>query len=152
MHMYERELPMTELLETALSDMYREIIVSCAHAITFFRNNPNISLNRSAWSHFSRDFGQVIDNVRKCSRRVDEAADMIRLSKEIHTAETVAALAGLQDLKVSEGLTAPCYMIPYGLNLRFFGREVELQTLKDTLDPSTESTRLRAIGVYGLGG
>lgn len=109
-------------------------------------------MNQSAWSQFNRDFGQVINNVRKFSRRVDEAADMIRLSKELHTAETVAALAGLQDLQVSKGLTGPCYMIPYGLNLRFFGRDVELQTLKDTLDPPTESTRLRAIGVYGLGG
>lgn len=152
-HMYEEELPRTTELEAALSDLYREIIVFCAHAIAVLHNNPNINLNERVWSRFrDRDFEQVIGKVGKSSRRVHEVADMIRLSKKPHTAETRAALAGSQDLQVSKGSTSPCYMIPYGLNLRFFGRDVELQRLKDTLDPSTESARLRAIGVYGLGG
>lgn len=152
MHKYEQELPMTESLEKALFDMYSEIIVFCAHAITFFRNNPDIGRNRNAWSRFSRDFTKVIENVRKYSRRVDEAADIIRLSKEIHTAETVAALKGLHALRVAGVAKLPCFAIPYGLNLRFFGRADELQTLTEALDPTRESTRLRAIGIHGLGG
>lgn len=39
---YEEELPMTEALESALIDMYTELIVFCAHAITFFRNDPKV--------------------------------------------------------------------------------------------------------------
>lgn len=40
-------------------------------------------------------------------------------------------------------------MIPYGLNLRFFGRDDELRILKDALEPCTQ---LRAIGIHGVGG
>jgi hypothetical protein len=154
---YEQELPMTESLEKALLDLYGEIIVFCAHAIAFFRNNPNVARNRNAWAKFSRDSAEVIANVRKYSRRVDEAADMIRLSKEIYTAETVAALKDFQGLRIrSDNAKLPCYMIPYGLNLRFFGRSAELQTLKDALHPLDGQTeggvQLRAIGIHGLGG
>ncbi|KAK0702012.1 tpr repeat-containing protein [Lasiosphaeria miniovina] len=163
MHMYERELPMTEALEKAMFDMYSEIIVFCAHAIAFFRNNPNVSRNRHAWSQFSRDFAEVIINVQRYSRRVDEAADMIRLSRETHTAETVAALnKDLADLQInqdgpSQGAKLPCFMIPFGLNLRFLGRDEEMRRMREALDPPDEanegtSPKLRAIGIHGLGG
>ncbi|KAK4120820.1 hypothetical protein N657DRAFT_658182 [Parathielavia appendiculata] len=133
---YEQELPMTESLEKALLDLYGEIIVFCAHVIAFFRNNPNVARNRNAWSKFSRDSTEVIANVRKYSRRVDEAADMIRLSKEIHTAETVAALREFQGLRIRSN----------NAKLPFFARNAELQTLKDALHP------LRAVDIHGLGG
>lgn len=149
---YERELPMTEALEKALLDLYGETIVFCAHAIAFFRNNPNSARNRNAWSKFSRDSAEVIANVRKYSRRVDEAADMIMLSKELDTAETVAALKDFYGLRIpTDGVRLPCFMIPYGLNLRFFGRAAELETLKQALHPKADSL-LRAVGIHGLGG
>jgi hypothetical protein len=44
-----------------------------------------------------------------------------------------------------------CYLMPYGLNLRFFGRTKELQALKDHLYEQG-GTRLRAMGIHGLGG
>ncbi|KAK4043575.1 P-loop containing nucleoside triphosphate hydrolase protein [Parachaetomium inaequale] len=44
-----------------------------------------------------------------------------------------------------------CYLIPHGLNLRFFGRPKELRILKQALYPKP-GTRLRAIGIHGLGG
>ena len=50
MQQYEQELPMTDTLERALSDMYGEIIVFCAYAIAFFRNNPEVGRNRTIWS------------------------------------------------------------------------------------------------------
>jgi len=151
--MYEQQLPMMESLEKALLDLYVEIIVFCAHAIAFFRNNPNLTKNRNAWSKFNRESAEVVTNVRKYSRRVDEAADLIRLSREISTAETVAALKDFQSLQIlSDPARLPCFMIPYGLNLRFFGRTAEIQTLKDALHPREEPTQLRAIGIHGLGG
>ncbi|KAK4216508.1 hypothetical protein QBC37DRAFT_455209 [Rhypophila decipiens] len=152
MHQYEQELLMTDTLEKALIDLYSEIIVFCAHAITFFPNNPIVVKNRNVWSQFSRDFAVVITNVRKYSRKVDEVADMIRLSKHMHAAETVAAIKDLQALRISDPAKLPCFIIPYGLNLRFFGRDDEIKKLKETLDPPTEPSRLRAIGIHGLGG
>lgn len=78
---------------------------------------------------------------------------MIRLSKEIHTAETAAALKDMQSLRVAGGTAKlPGFMIPYGLNPRFFGRDAELRRLKETLHPAPESTRLRVIGIHGLRG
>lgn len=121
MQKYGQQLPMTKSLEIALFYLYGKIIVFCAHAIAFFRNNPNVGKNRNAWSRFSRDFGEVIANVRKYSRGVDEAADMVRFSSEIRTTETEAALKGLKGLKITDGAKLPCFLIPYGLSLRFFG-------------------------------
>jgi predicted ATPase len=43
-------------------------------------------------------------------------------------------------------------MIPYGLNLRFFGRESESQSLRTHLDPNRESDQMRVVAIYGLGG
>ncbi|KKO99275.1 hypothetical protein THAR02_08625 [Trichoderma harzianum] len=75
-----------------------------------------------------------------------------RLSKEIHTAEAVAALKGLHALRIDGVVKLPCFAIPFGLNLRFFVRADELRTLTEALDPTRNSTRLRAIGIHGLGG
>lgn len=152
---YEHESRMTESLKKALFDLYGEIIPFCARTIIFFRNNPNVVKNRNAWAKFSCDSGEVIANVRKYSRRVDKVSDMIRLSKEIYAAETRAAFKDFQDLRVrSDSVKLPCFMIPYGLNLRFFGRAVEFRSLKDALDPNhaTGDNRLRAVGIHGLGG
>jgi hypothetical protein len=46
--------------------------------------------------------------------------------------------------------SARIFLIPYGLNLRFFGRDDELRILKEAIEPSC--TRLRAIGIHGAGG
>lgn len=82
---------------------------------------------------------------------VDETADMIRLSRETHTAETIQAIKGLRALSITD-LNLPCYMIPYGLNLRFFGRESKIQMLKSGLDPQNESGSMKVMAIYGLGG
>lgn len=141
---------MTDSLERALFDMYSEIVVFCAHAVAFFRNNPNVGRNRNAWSQFSRDFAKVISNLRNHSRRIDEVADMIRLSREAHTSETLSAISAMRDLQVSS-LNIPCYNIPYGLNLRFFGRETYMKSLRKYLDPQ-ENSSMRVVGIHGLGG
>ncbi|KAI0861638.1 hypothetical protein F4860DRAFT_475715 [Xylaria cubensis] len=148
---YENELPMTDTLEHALFDMYSEIIVFCAHAVTFFRNNPNLGRSRNAWSQFSRDFAKVVSNLRGYARRVDEVADMIRLSRETQSSETLSVLTSMRKLRVSN-LNIPCYNIPYGLNLRFFGRESQMTTLRDSLNPREDSQSMRVVAIQGLGG
>lgn len=72
---------------------------------------------------------------------------MIRLS----TASTVEAIKNLQDAQTEE-TNLPCYMIPYGLNLRFFGRSAETDVLKSSLDPHDNCERLKVIAMYGTGG
>ena len=51
---------------------------------------------------------------------------MIRLSRESQTAATVAAIQGIENLRISN-LNLPCYNIPFGLNVRFFGRDEEFK-------------------------
>lgn len=151
---YEEELPMTKPLEDALTDLYSEIIIFCAFVIAFFYNNPNTSPHRKAWSTFTDKCTNVIKNVRTLSRKVDDAASLARLERQSSTAETAAAFGALKYLDTQDDMRAklPCYMIPYGLNLRFFGRSDDLKTLQEYLDPSTASTQLKAIGIHGLGG
>ncbi len=48
-------------------------------------------------------------------------------------------------------MTQQCHSIPYGVNLRFFGRDHELHFLKTALHPQHD-TQLRAVGIHGLGG
>lgn len=148
---YEKELPMTDTLEKALLDMYSEIIVFCAYAVAFFRNNPNIGRSRAAWSRFSKDFAQTKANLQRYSRRVDEVADMIRLSRESKTAETVATIQNTKKPRVSN-LSLPCHSIPHGLNLRFFGREDQMRILKEALAPEQNRHEMRAIAIHGIGG
>jgi hypothetical protein len=148
---YEQELPITKALEEALVATYTEIILFCAHSISFFRNNPNIAHSRSAWSRFSNEFPKVMTNIRHYSRVVDETADMIRLSRETHSADTIDAMSFLQDSKPKE-MNIPCYMIPYGLNNRFFGRPLENDTLKSLLDPDRGTKNMKVVSIYGAGG
>ncbi|KAK7743150.1 hypothetical protein SLS53_004235 [Cytospora paraplurivora] len=148
---YERELPMTDSLEAALFDTYSDVVVFCAQSIAFFRNNPNVGRNRGAWSMFSRDFATTIARVRGHARRVDEVADMIRLSRETRTAETVEVMQGMKKMKLAS-LNVPCYNIPYGLNLRFFGREDQVKILRGLLDPSENHNAMRVVAIHGLGG
>lgn len=46
----------------------------------------------------------------------------------------------------------PCYMIPYGLNTRFFGRTLEKDALRRSLQPQEDSEGPQVIAIYGIGG
>ena len=147
----EEKLPMTTTLEDALLATYTDVIVFCALLITSFRNNPNIAKSRNAWSSLGNEFTQDIARLRHSSKLVDEEADMIRLSRETSTADTVDTTRGLHIPQEKE-MNLPCYMIPYGVNVRFFGRWLETDTLKRGLHPQDNSGRLKVIGIHGTGG
>lgn len=149
---YERELYMTEAFEKALLAAYMETITVFAHSIAFFRNNPNSARRGVHWSNFSNGISEVISNLRRCSTLVDKTADTtIRISREARTAETPDVIKPLQDRREKE-INLPCYMIPYGLNLRFYGRSVETQVLREGLDPQRKPEGLKAMAIHGLGG
>lgn len=142
---------MTRTLEDALMKTYTEVIVFCAHSVAFFRNNPNIARSRNLWSELSNDFAKVIANIRRYSRQVDETADTIRLARESHTADTIEAFKSL-GLAESKKASIPCYMIPYGTNLRNFGRSSEREKLKNILRPDEKRDELSVVAIYGIGG
>lgn len=149
---YEKELPMTKALEDALSDMYTEIIIFCACAITFFWNNPNASIKRPAWSQFNRQFLKTIEDLKLQSRRVDEEVDMIRMRRETMTAETIEVMKNLKETKLEDQVKLPCHMIPFGLNPRFFSRDREVDMVRKALDPAQGHEKLQVMSIHGLGG
>ncbi|CAG9981562.1 unnamed protein product [Clonostachys byssicola] len=144
-------LPMAQELEGPLSDVYGEMIAFCAHAIVVLRNSPDIGRNKLVRSKFSKDISRIIENVREFSQQVDKIAGAIRLLRQTKNTDTIAAPQGSKIAKEPKDTKLPCFIVPYGMNLRFFGREDELAILRQTLDPSF-GTRLRAIRVHGLGG
>ena len=149
---YEQELPMTKALEDSLSDMYTEIIIFCARAITFFRNNPNVGRSRHAWSQFNSEFLRTVATLRNHSRRVDEEADMIRMTREARSAQMVHVMRNLKGTGFGDDVKLPCHMISYGLNPRFFGRSEEIAKIRDTLNPEKDDDQLKVIAIHGLGG
>ncbi|CAH0057327.1 unnamed protein product [Clonostachys solani] len=148
---YDNGLPMALELEGPLSDVYGEIVVFCAHAIVVLRNSPDIGHNKLVRYKFSKDIYRIIENIRKFSQQVDKAAGIITLFRGTKNIDTIAAPEDLKIANKPEGANLPCLMVPYGLNLNFFGRENELAFLRGALDPSIGTT-LRAIRVHGLGG
>ena len=144
---------MTATLEDALLATYTDIIVFFAHLITSFRNNPNIAKSRHAWSRLGNDFTQDIARLRHSSRIVDDEADIIHLSRtrKTNAADTVDTNRSLHISQEKE-MNLPCYMIPYGVNVKFFGRWLETDTLKRGLHPQDNSGRLKVIGIHGTGG
>ncbi|EFQ99406.1 hypothetical protein MGYG_02418 [Nannizzia gypsea CBS 118893] len=150
---YEQELPLTSELEEALHTTYTEIILFCADSILHFRNNPNPDKSRETWMTFSSEVSKHISNIRFYSRKVDETADMVRLSRGKNTADTVKAIENLHlSRQRSTELNLPCFMIPYGLNVKFFGRSAEVETMKERLDPNKNSGTLKIIAICGTGG
>ena len=132
--------------------MYTEIIIFCAKTIIFFRNNPNLGKSRNAWSEFNSEFLKTIANLKKHARQIDEEVDMIRLKQETKSAETLEALSQLRIVKSVDNVALPCHVIPYGINPRFYERELELAKLHEVLDPQEEVPGLKVMAIHGLGG
>lgn len=148
---YEQELPMSPSLEKALLETYTEIISFYARSITLFQNNPRIRKSDEAWMIFSNEFPTRIRKLHRCSKLVDKEADMIRLSREYKTAETIEAIRDLHIAQPTE-TKFQCYMVPYGLNAKFFGRHDETAILKGGLHPHNDRKRMEIIAIHGTGG
>jgi NB-ARC domain len=151
---YEEQLLMTPALEDALCDVYTDIILFCAQAITFFRNNPNFARSANIWSHFNREFLKTISNLQHHSRCVDEEVDIIRMTRESESAETIRVIAGMEVMSLGNKVNLPCHFIPYGLNPQFLYRSAEVAQIREVLDPSSGEDRdeLRVLAIHGLGG
>ncbi|KAE9371884.1 hypothetical protein N431DRAFT_508825 [Stipitochalara longipes BDJ] len=151
---YEKHLPMTPALEDALCDVYTDIILFCAQAITFFRNNPNFARSTTVWSQFNGKFLGTITTLQNHSRRVDEEVDIIRMTREANSAETLNVIANMKNVSLHEQGNLPCHVLPYGLNPQFLERSEEISQVRTTLDPSSQEDKyeLKVMAIHGLGG
>lgn len=60
----------------------------------------------------------------------------------------------MQSLKESklETEVLPCYLMPSGINERFYGRQEAMQRVFEALDPQDDNSAQRSIALYGMGG
>jgi NB-ARC domain len=151
---YEQTLPMDKALETALLDVYTEIICFYARTIHFFRRHPHTLLVQNAWADLRGDFGQTLRRIKRMSAAVESEADQARMRKERNKyAEVLDVLKALQDSKISGDTATPqCYLVPYQPNTRFWGREQALQEIKMYLAAESNNTGLKTFALYGMGG
>jgi hypothetical protein len=145
---------MTPALENALCDVYTDIILFCTQAINFSRNNPNFARSTAIWFQFNKKFLQTISNLQNHSRRVDEQVDIIRMTREAGSAETLNVIANMKTFSLSEQGNLPCHVLPYGLNPQFLERSAEVSKVRTTLDPSSQEDEyeLKVMAIHGLGG
>ncbi|KAJ9669237.1 hypothetical protein H2201_000589 [Coniosporium apollinis] len=150
---YEKTLPMGKALETALLDVYTEVICFYARAIHFFRAHPHVLLRRGAWEDFRKDFGQTVRRIKRMSSAVESEADLARMKiDEFKYKEVLDLMNGLKKSKVHDEEVIQCYHIPSTINPGFWGRDQALQAISEALDPEEDCSSVKAFALYGMGG
>ena len=131
--------------------MYTEIIVFYGYAILFFRNNPIAATDTSLWFALRARFEDSLTFLRTYSMEVGKIIDVTQLSRETHRAKRVDVI---NNFRISEAGKNDMqrHVVPYGLNLKFYGRSTEIDQLKNCLDPRNDSDKLKVVSIYGLGG
>ena len=149
---YEKSLPIDESFETALVDVYTEVICFYARAIHFYRSNPHALLRRNAWADFQGDFSKTVQRIKRLSSAVESEAEAARMRLDRSGyAEVLEIMKSLKESKLSPSAKR-CYCVPYAVNSRFWGRETALDRVKDALDPSGSHSGPRTFGLWGMGG
>ena len=154
-HRYESTLPMTRSFQTALVDVYTEVICFYARAIHFLRENPNAILRKVDWQSFKNDFSRTIMRIRRMSPAVEIEADMARMAKDELNYKEVLDL--MHAIKVGKGTGAEDKVrynnIPHPINSKFSGRDDVLEKVDAAIvDPDGTSSSLRSLALFGLGG
>jgi ATP-dependent Clp protease ATP-binding subunit ClpA len=150
---YENSLLLSRALETALLDVYTEVICFYARAIRFFRSHPHVLLRRDAWDGFHKDFGQTVHRIKRLSSTVESEADLARMQQDkLKYKEVLDLVEGLKDTKNRDDKTVRCYHIPLELSPRFWGREEALQAAREALHRGDQGQFLRTFALYGIGG
>ncbi|TRX96272.1 hypothetical protein FHL15_002996 [Xylaria flabelliformis] len=151
---YEDTLPMNRQLETALIDVYTEIICFYARAIHFFRDHPHVLLQKNSWETFRTDFSRTNMRIKRISSVVETEADLARMRLEEHKYKEVIELMGNLSAKRGENNERTKYRhLPLLQNNRFSGRSVYMAKIESALDPTTDkTTSSRSVALFGMGG
>lgn len=151
---YEKTLPLDRDFESALLDVYTEVICFYARSIHFFRANPHALLRRNAWSDYNGDFQRTVKRIKHLSSAVESEADLARMRAEKEKyGEVLELLKAIKDSKIAETSIIHCYHIPTNLNPRFWGREDCLEAVAHALDPGDAiNSSLKTFAIFGMGG
>ncbi|KAI1654070.1 hypothetical protein F4813DRAFT_399435, partial [Daldinia decipiens] len=131
---YEDTLPMSRQLETALIDVYTEVICFYARTIHFFRDHPHVLLRRNAWEKFHTDFSRTTMRIKRISSIVESEADLARMRLDEHKYKEVIELMDNFTIKSDEG------------------RSTLLSTLHNALNPGQAPSSTKSVALFGMGG
>ncbi|KAI1407008.1 hypothetical protein F5Y13DRAFT_207064 [Hypoxylon sp. FL1857] len=150
---YEDTLPMGRQLETALVDVYTEVICFYARTIHFFRDHPHVLLRRNAWERFHTDFSRTIMRIKRISSVVESEADLARMRLDEHKYKEVIELMDSLTTKRKDDIQRTKYHhIPFLQNGRFSGRSELLSTIRGVLDPEQATSPTKSMALFGMGG
>ena len=149
---YEKTLPIDEEFESALVDVYTEVICFYARAIRFYRSNPNGLLRRNGWPAFHGDFNKTVQRIKRLSSVVEIEAETTRMKLEQKNYEEVVQL--MKDMKTEKPQRhdQSCYHLPQTVNPRFWGRSEVICKIKEALDPDDQAQDQRSFAIWGMGG
>lgn len=102
------------------------------------------------WPKVTFDFTQTIKKLETLSRIVDFEAEKIRL--RVDTERNTELVAAMEMLRTTEAKKAnlPCYIIPFGNQEQFFGRDDLIQSIEESI--SHEEGQLKSVVLHGMGG
>lgn len=150
---YEDKLPMDRSLETALVDVYTEVICFYARCIHFFRAHPHVLLRRDAWADFRSDFSRTVSRIRRLSSAVESEAESARLRRDTEKyTEVLNLMENFKDIKIRNDESKSYYYIPTTLGHRFWGREDALESITKALAPEEKPRYLKTFALHGMGG
>lgn len=151
--MYESTLPLNRSMQSALVDVYSEVICFYARAIHFLRNNPHLILRKNEWTSFQRDFSRTLSRIKRISSIVETEADIARMRKDETKYREVLDVMNTLSMSKAEPDQPDSYKnIPFPRNAKFSGRDTILSSLQSTLDPASATSHLKSIALFGLGG
>jgi hypothetical protein len=150
---YEDDLYMDRPLETALVDVYAEVICFYARCIHFFRIHPHVLLRRNDWEEFRSDFARTLLRIRRLSSIVESEAESARMKHEREKYnEVLHMMETFKGARLKEEEVVHYHYIPSELSPRFWGREDALKAIGDVLSPKVKPHGLRTFALHGMGG
>lgn len=150
---YEQTLPLNRQLQQALLDVYSDIICFYARTIHFLRSNPHPVLRKNAWQTFRNDFSRTNMRIKRMSSIVEGEAESARMRKdESHYKEVLELLNSMKMVSSGESKRIRYNNIPFTANARFSGRKEILAAISKFLDPESDSSALKSIALFGMGG
>ena len=150
---YEANLPMERPLETALVDVYTEVICFYARCIHFLRTHPHVVLRRDAWEDFRDDFSRTIRRIRRLSAAVESEAESARMRQERSKyAEVLDLMETLKIAKPQDDDAIQLYAVPSQVSPKFWGRDDALDAIKKALAPAEKPHCFKSFALHGMGG
>ena len=150
---YETNLPLDRPLETALIDVYTEVICFYARCIHFFRTHPHVLLRRDAWEDFRKDFSRTIRRIRRLSATVESEAESARMRHDrAKYNEILDLMETLKETQIKGDKTTQHHYIPSEVSPKFWGREDALMAIQEVLAPEGKPRFLKTFALYGMGG